>query len=197
MNKTEDRRHAQRDALVDAAEQIVARDGYAALKARDLALRVGISLGGVYNLVADLDELMLLVSARTLIRLDAALAICASDDPTERLVEIALTYCQFARENLLLWRALFEHSLPEGAALPEWHAQTQLGLFSHLAEPLKKLAPGRSDQDRALLARTWFSAVHGVVLLGLSDMLVAVPFAALETQIDHMVRALCAGLRQV
>jgi len=196
MTKIDERRHAQREALIDAAEQVVAQDGFAALKARDLALRVGVSLGGVYNLVEDLDDLMLLVSARTLMRLGAALAVQTSDDPVERLVEIALTYCRFARDNLLLWRALFEHSLPPGKILPEWHAQTQLGMFSPLDEPLRKLAGRRSEEERALLARTWFSAVHGVVLLGLADMLVAVPFAALEAQIEQMVRALCASLRQ-
>jgi hypothetical protein len=35
-----------------------------------------------------------------------------------------------------------------------------------------------------------------VVLLGLAEMLVAVPYDALEAQIAEMVRALCAGARQ-
>jgi AcrR family transcriptional regulator len=197
IGKTDERRHAQRGALLDAAERIVARDGYAALKARDLAAAVGVSLGGVYNLVEDLDDLMLLVSARTLSRLGAALAVQTSDEPIERLVEIALTYCRFARDNQLLWRSMFEHRLPPGKDLPDWHAETQLGMFAPLAEPLRKLAPDCNDEERALLARTWFSAVHGVVLLGLADMLVAVPFAAIEAQIEQMVRTLCAGLGRI
>jgi AcrR family transcriptional regulator len=197
MNKTEERRDIQREKLIEAAQLTVAQSGYAALKARDLAAAAGVSLGGVYNLVEDLDELMLLVSARTLRRLDAALSLADSDDPTERLVAIALTYCRFARDNLLLWRALFEHRLPESRPLPEWHARTQLGLFLHLDEPLRRLAPDKSEEARALTARTWFSAVHGVVLLGLSDMLVAVPYDALEGQIAEMVRALCAGDHKV
>ena len=193
--KIEQRRGLQRDRLIEAAEATVCRHGYPALKARDLACAAGVSLGGLYNLVGDLDEVMLLVSARTLARLDAALSAAGGDDPAGRLVEIALAYCRFARDNLLLWRALFEHQLPEGKPLPDWHARAQLGMFQHLAEPLRRLAPERSEHQRALLARTWFSAVHGVVLLGLADMLVAVPYDALEAQIAEMVRALCAGAR--
>ena len=53
------------------------------------------------------------------------------------------------------------------------------------------LAPG----DRlALLTRTLFSAVHGVLVLGLDEKLIAVPVAALEQQIDMLVRLVCAGL---
>jgi AcrR family transcriptional regulator len=193
MGKAEDRRGVQRERLIDIAEETIARSGHGALKARELASAVGVSLGGVYNLVGDLDELMLLVSARTLLRLDAALAAQGGDDAAERLVAIALAYCRFARDNHALWRALFEHR-PE--VVPDWHVQTQFGLFRHLAEPLEKIAPHKSDAQRALLARTWFSAVHGVVLLGLAGMLVAVPYEALEAQIAEMVRALCAGARK-
>jgi len=194
MSKAEERRSLQRERLIESAEATIAQSGHAALKARDLATNVGVSLGGVYNLVGDLDELMLLVSARTLRRLDAALAAENDPDPTRRLVAIALAYCRFARDNLLLWRAVFEHHPP---VVPDWHFETQLGLFRHLAEPLREIAPHKSEIQRNLLARTWFSAVHGVVLLGLAQMLVAVPYDALEAQIAEMVRALCAGARRV
>ena len=193
MSKAEDRRSIQRERLIETAEATIARSGHGALKARDLAAGVGVSLGGLYNLVGDLDELMLLVTARTLRRLDAALGAEIGDDPTGRLVAIALAYCRFARDNLLLWRAMFEH---HPAVVPDWHVETQLGLFRHLAEPLRRIAPRKSEEQRQLLARTWFSAVHGVVLLGLAEMMVAVPYAALEAQIAEMVRALCAGAQQ-
>ncbi|MCW2285041.1 AcrR family transcriptional regulator [Rhodoblastus acidophilus] len=192
-NKTEDRRTLQRERLIETAEATIAQSGHAALKARDLAASVGVSLGGLYNLVGDLDELLLLVSARTLRRLDAALAAQTGEDPVESLVGAALAYCRFARDNLGLWRAVFEHH-PD--AVPDWHVETQLGLFRHLLEPLRRIAPHRSEDQRKLLARTWFSAVHGVVLLGLEEMLVAVPYDALEAQVSEMVRALCAGARQ-
>lgn len=193
MSKAEDRRTLQRERLIETAEATIAQSGHAALKTRDLAASVGVSLGGLYNLVGDLDELMLLVSARTLRRLDAALGAATSDDPIEKLVGAALAYCRFARDNLSLWRAVFEH---HPAVVPDWHVETQLGLFRHLVEPLSRIAPHKNETQRQLLARTWFSAVHGVVLLGLEEMLVAVPYDALEGQVAEMVRALCAGARQ-
>ena len=48
----------------------------------------------------------------------------------------------------------------------------------------------------ALLPRTLFAAVHGIVTIGLEERLVAVPLSALEAQIEWLVRATCRGLRE-
>lgn len=195
MSKTQERRAAQLKTLIDAAEGTIAEKGLAALKARDLAVAAGVSLGGLYNLVGDLDEVILHVGARTLTRLDSALsAVPPEARPVERLVAIAVAYCRFAQANLSLWRALFEHRMAPEAILPDWHAATQLNLFAHIAAPLRVLLPERNDAERALLSRTLFSAVHGVTALGLDEKLVAVPVAALEDQIEILARAVCVGL---
>ena len=197
MSKTEERRAGQREALVEAAERTIAEQGLAALKARDLAVAAGVSLGGLYNIVGDLDEVILRVAARTLTRLDAALeqARGAGAAPEEQLVAIAIAYCRFARENLGLWRALFDHRMAHDRVLPDWQAQSQWSAFSHVSTPLRALLPALGEDQALLLARTLFSAVHGVVSLGLEEKLIAVPSAALEEQIGKFVRTICAGLK--
>jgi AcrR family transcriptional regulator len=196
MSRIAEKRDAQREALIDAAERAIAETGLAALKARDLAAATGISLGGLYNLVGDLDEVVLRVATRTLARLDGVLADsgAGAGTPTERLVAMALAYCRFARDNLALWRALFEHRMASDSVLPDWQTQSQWSAFAHISAPLRDLLPGGDEQERVLLARTLFSAVHGVIALGLEEKVVAVPVEALEKQVGKLVRALCAGL---
>ena len=203
MVKTTERRERQREALVLAAERTIAEKGLAGLKARDLADAIGCSLGAIYNLVQDMDELVLRVGSRTLARLDEALADStrrstrdSSDDATETLVAIAKTYCAFARENLQLWRTLFEHRMAEGTIVPEWAISEQMTMFRYILAPLRMLQPQASEPELALLCRTLFSAVHGVVMLGLEDKLVAVPAAALDGQIEALVRLIGKGLMQ-
>jgi AcrR family transcriptional regulator len=198
---TAERRQAQLDALVDAAERRIATGGIGALKARELAGEIGIALGGLYNLVPDLDELALRVSSRTLGRLGEALSAAADalplatqEDAVNRLVAIAIGYLAFARKNLSLWRTLFELRLAGDAVLPEWAANDQLRLFRHIAEPLAVLSPGQEIEAQGLMARTLFAAVHGIVMIGLEDRLIAVPPAALEAQIEWLVRATCRRL---
>ena len=46
---------------------------------------------------------------------------------------------------------------------------------------------------RRILARTLFSAVHGIVALGLEEKLASLPFPDLRDQLAATVRAITAG----
>ena len=197
MSKTLERRAKQREALILAAEKAVAAKGLAGLKSRELAQKIGVANGAVFNLVADMDELILRVGSRTLARLDAALTAAesaGSPSPAETLVRIAVAYCDFAAENLDLWRALFEHRMAPGKPVPEWAVSEQMALFRHIYAPLAVLFPKRSPEALGVTARSLFSAVHGMVLLGLEQKLIAVPVDALRAEIAVIVRAMVKGL---
>src|SRR5262249_29193981 len=153
--------------------------------------------GAVFNLVDDMDELILRVGSRTLARLDAALSTTESDgapSPAEALVRIAVAYCDFAAENLELWRALFEHRMAPGKPVPEWAIGEQMNLFRHIYHPLAKLFPKWSKDELGISARSLFASVHGMVSLGLEQKLIAVPVAALRDEIATIVKATIKGL---
>jgi AcrR family transcriptional regulator len=197
MSKTLERREKQRQALVLAAEKAVAAKGLAGLKSRELAQKIGVANGAVFNLVADMDELILRVGSRTLARLDAALTAAesaGSPSPAETLVRIAVAYCDFAAENLDLWRALFEHRMAPDKQVPEWAVEEQMNLFRHIYHPLAKCFPNWSADELGITARSLFAAVHGMVSLGLEQKLIAVPVIELRKEIAIIVGAMVDGL---
>lgn len=197
MSKALERREKLREALILAAERSIKTGGLAGLKTRELARDIGCANGAVYNLVADMDELILLVGSRTLARLDAALTAAESNGPassTETLVRIAVAYCDFAAENTGLWRALFEHRMAPGKPVPDWAIDEQMAMFGHIYRPLTALFPKRTAVELAVTARSLFSAVHGMVTLGLEQKLIAVPVEALRAEIAIIVRAMVRGL---
>ena len=197
MSKALERRTKLRESLILAAEKSISAGGLAGLKTRELAREIGCANGAVYNLVADMDELILLVGSRTLARLDALLTAAESSGPASpapTLVLIAVAYCDFAAENLELWRALFEHRMTPGKPVPEWAVSEQMDLFRHIYRPLAALFPDRSREELSVTARSLFSAVHGMVLLGLEQKLIAVPVEALRAEIATIVRAMVKGL---
>jgi AcrR family transcriptional regulator len=199
MTKALERRAKNRQALIEAAEQLIAAKGLAGLKTRDLAAQIGIANGAVYNLVEDIDDLILHVGSRTMARLDAVLSAAeanGSSEPADKLVRIAVAYCEFAAQNLELWRALFEHRMAPGKPIPEWVISEQLELFRHIQGPLASLFPGRTVQQINITARSLFSAVHGMVALGLEQKLIAVPSDALRSEVATIVRAMVLGLAQ-
>jgi len=197
MSKALERRAKFREELILAAERSIGTGGLAGLKTRELAREIGVANGAVYNLVEDMDELTLRVGSRTLARLDAALTAAESDgtaSPRETLVRIAVAYCDFAAENLELWRALFEHRMSPGKPVPEWAISEQMNLFRHIYRPLAELFPQRTPAELGVMARSLFSAVHGMVLLGLEQKLIAVPVIELRKEIAIIVGAMIDGL---
>jgi AcrR family transcriptional regulator len=192
-----ERRNKLRQSLIEAAERAIAAGGLSALKTRELAREIGVANGAVYNLVADVDELILRVGSRTLARLGATLSAAESNGPSapaDLLVRIALAYCDFAAENLELWRALFEHRMAPEKAIPEWAVGHQMALFRHIDRPLAALFPNRTQGQLGVTARSLFSAVHGMVALGLEQKPIAVPVEALRGEIATIVRATIDGL---
>jgi AcrR family transcriptional regulator len=187
-----------RTRLIDAAEAEIAEKGLLGLKARDVTARAGCALGAIYNAVSDLDELVMRVNSRTLDRLGAALAP-ASDAGSPEAVTLALAdaYAVFALQNRRLWSALFEHRLPEGVAMPDWHRADHEVLIARIGTPLSMLRPDLPDEAIRLRVRTLFGAVHGVVHLALQGRLVGVPEPLLRQEVEALVGALVVGAKAV
>jgi AcrR family transcriptional regulator len=201
MTKAAERRQQLRDALISAAERTIETHGLSGLRARALAFQVGCAVGAIYNVVTDLDDLVIAVNSRTLAALERDLKAAerASDAtgegaPVDRLVRLGRAYLAFATAHRVRWRALFEHRMPAGKCLPDQFVEDQRRLFRYVEQPLGELRPHLSDEQRALLARSLFSAVHGVVMLGLEEKLQTVPSEILGEQVAIIISAIGRGM---
>jgi AcrR family transcriptional regulator len=196
-----DRHTALREQLIDAAERTIASNGLAALKARDLAREVGCAVGTIYNVFDHMDALVLCVGSRTLAMLEAALVAArlttvghaSPEEAADDLVRLALAYLEFAGLHTVRWRALFEHRMSEARPLPEWFVEQQHRLFAQVERPLGTLLPELDRDAQRILARTVFSAVHGIVALGLDEKFVSLPVPDLGAQLAATVCAIAAG----
>ena len=196
-----DRYAALRERLIDVAERTIAANGLAGLRARDLAREAGCAVGTIYNVFEDLDELILCVGLRTLAILDTALGAVrlpstpygSTEDAADDLARLALAYLEFAAEHAVRWRALFEHRMSEARPLPQWFVDQQHQLFAQVERPLVTLLPDLDPGARRILARTLFSAVHGIVALGLEEKLASLPYSDLRDQLAATVRAITTG----
>jgi AcrR family transcriptional regulator len=175
------------------------------LRARDLARAVGCALGAIYNVFPDLHALVFQVNSRTLAmieghvaasdRLEVGVAIAASDHPAVvTLARLALAYFDFAAAHTMRWRALFDHHLPQGQVVPDWHLAEHRRLFLNIETPLREIVPSADATTCMLLARSLFSAVHGIVSLGLEEKLVPLPLVVLRQQTVTVAAAAARGL---
>lgn len=195
-NNRDAKRYALRTRLIEAAEEEIAALGLAGLKARSVTQKAGCALGALYNVVSDLDGLIILVNSRTIQRLSEQLADAsgAAQTPEETLQALARAYVTFALSDEKLWFAAFNHRLPDGAELPEWHQAEYLDLVQFLASPLRQLQPDLSAEASTLRALTLFASVHGVVQLSLNGQFAGAPRDALADEVRHLVGAISKGL---
>lgn len=195
--RTEARHRALRDALLAAAGRRIAESGLSELKARDLAQEAGCALGAVYTVFEDMDALILAVNARTLDALEAAVEQAgeADADPVVRIEALAFALFAYAAANRQRWGAVVGHRMAGTRAMPGWYQERLARLFAHVEAPLGALCPSLGGEALASLARSLFSAVQGVVQMGLDEKLQPMPDATLQAHVRVLARAMARGLR--
>lgn len=183
---------------LEVAEAIIAERGFAALNARELALGVGCSVGSLYNMYGSLDRLIRIVNTRTLDRLYDAMktAVAKRDGPEDQMAALACAYVEFAAKQPLLWRAVFDHQMPEGNPKLEWYGDSieRMAILAvTILSPLFK--PDQLWAARHVATILW-SGVHGVCALAQADNLPYVTQEDPKVLAEDLVRGYLAGLDQ-
>ena len=180
--------------MLQIARGIISAKGLRELKVRDVAEAADCSIGSVYNEFGDFDGLILTVNRETVQALTARLVVVGDEDPVRQLHGLAATYLAFASEHANLLRSLFEHRMENDRPFPEDSLIMVMQAFALMHDPLVRLMPDRDSTDIALQARMMFSAVHGIISLGLEERMVAVPPEHLRRQLAQFVDTYLAGL---
>ena len=179
---------------LDAARDIVARDGLRGLSTRRIAKEIGYTAGTLYHLFANLDDLIAQMNADTL---EALLEACAGVDsegePEAALHQLAARCIRFVGEHPKLWNAVFEHTLPDGRTLHERHITAVARLLGLAETALAPLFPSGMEDRRLHEARVLWASLYGIASLAVSGKL-----AQAETP-EYMAGSLAtnyiAGLR--
>jgi AcrR family transcriptional regulator len=184
----------RRQLIVAAARDVIASKGLISLKIRDIAQAADCSVGSIYNEFGDFDGVILEVSRGTIEALDARLSAVPNQDPVEQLLGLAEGYLGFAMEHANLLRALYEHRMENDHPFPDDLLQMVVRTFALMYEPMVRLLPDQDPVEVALLARMMFSAVHGIISLGLEERMVAVPPKSLHRHVAQFVTTHLIGL---
>ncbi|UPK15430.1 TetR/AcrR family transcriptional regulator [Bradyrhizobium sp. 155] len=200
MNNVQDeslrdrKKSRRRQQIVEIARSIIAAKGLKSLKVRDVADAAGCSVGSVYNEFGDFDGVILTVNRETVKELTVRLGQVPAEDPVRQFYGLAATYLEFFAEHANLLRSLFEHRMEDDRPYPDDILQMVMDAFALMHPPLVRLLPNADDVQIALLSRALFSAVHGIISLGLEERMVAVPPQMLRQQVDQFLDAHLAGL---
>lgn len=162
MGRRSDHTRGELEELILAAgHMLMAEQGFARFSAREVAKRIGYSVGTIYNVFGSADALVLAINTRTFAgwadHLRSALA-AAGDD---RIRALVTGYFAFASQHPNLWMAIYDHRLPAGTAMPDGDAAVR-GVLTGIVTAEVAAALGEPADDRAvILARSLIATVHG------------------------------------
>lgn len=180
---------------IRAAIAILAREGVEGLSTRKVAAAIGYTVGTLYLVFKNLDELILHVNTAALDELHEVLqaALEKEQAPQAQLLAMAHAYLHFAREHFARWSLMFTHRLPPGMALPDWFHDRVRTLFALVIAPLQQINPNLDADAYQQATHVLWSSVHGVCELGLNDKLTLNGEIRAEELIDALVKNYLKG----
>lgn len=162
-----------RQMALQAAESIVTEGGYKALSARKVASEIGYTVGTLYLVFENLDELVLHVNGRTLDLMNKWLEQRVDVDrkSSETLCQLASSYIEFAEQNLSRWNMLFEYITEKGNQLPAWYEEKIGRVFSLIEKALPVINNPIDQASDEQIARVLWASVHGICTLRIRQRL--------------------------
>ena len=166
-------REELREMALSAAEKIVVEQGYGGLSARKVAAAIGYTVGTLYLVFENIDDLVLNINARTLDRLHAQMiqSPAKPGEAREYLLQLGHVYIRYANEDPHRWAMVFEHRFSEDQSVPAWYQEKIVRMFAVVEEGLKPLATQRPQKEITQAARAIWGGVHGICILALTDTL--------------------------
>jgi AcrR family transcriptional regulator len=162
MGRRSDHSREQLEELILAeGHRLMAELGYARFSAREVAKRIGYSIGTIYNVFGSLDALLLAINSRTFTLwakwLRDKLAVAGED----RIAALVAGYFDFAARNPHLWMAIYDHRLLAGVEMPEDYRRKRAGLTGIVEAEIARVLPPETRDRAPSLARSLVAVVHG------------------------------------
>ena len=177
-----------------AAWRIAEAEGLRGLTARRVAREIGYTVGTLYNVFTDLDDLVVQLIGRIFDELYEELKELPLDGgPEADLRSLAKGYIRFTGRQPKLWGLLFEHQLPEGKEPPEENEAKTLLLLGLMERALAPMFPPGREEERLHVVRVLWASLHGICSLGSAGKLTA--GETITTMVETLLTHFLVGLR--
>jgi len=183
-----------KEMVLKAAENIVTEEGFAKLKVRKVAMDIGYTVGSVYMVFDNMDDLIMQIKGRTLDEIANQLKQVINNENAEPVInQLAKTYLTYADQNFNRWSMIFDHRLADAESAPEWYQQKVDAIFSLVELQFRQLSTSHNDEQNKLAARALWSGVHGICILSLSGKMDLLGINNIESAVLILVENFIKG----
>jgi len=166
---TPQQRKLVRRSIQSAAANLYRAEGIAAISARAVATKAGVSVGTIYSYFGDLAGLMQSLWTGRVAEQETAFRTLAAQHaaPLERLKALLTAYLEFGIDQNDLYRGTLMFVRPTALGIPEKQALSDFAFPTLLREAIEQgqAADVIVSGDPAVLTQMLWSGVHGALAL--------------------------------
>lgn len=150
-----------REMILAEGHRQMSEVGFARFSAREVAKRIGYSIGTIYNVFGSYDQLVLAINGRTLDLWLAFLVERLESVSEARLAAAISAYFDFAFGHRQAWTALYDFRLPEGEPMPDFYRDKVEAITAIIVREIAAAMPAEREDEARALARSLLATVHG------------------------------------
>jgi AcrR family transcriptional regulator len=188
-------REELKELALKSTEELLNEKSASELSTRQIATKMGYTVGTLYQIFENLPDLLLHVNARTLAILyqDCQKLKLSTQDAEQNILAYANLYLQFAHTHPGLWELIFDSNVLTDKELPDWYLSRANALFSLIEVQLKDITPDKSQLEITKTSRVLWSSVHGICTLSINNNLFANSACSSEELIESLVKHFIKG----
>jgi AcrR family transcriptional regulator len=160
-----------KDMIIIAAEELIEGGGMTQLRVRNIATKIGYTVGSIYMVFDSMDELILHLKGRTLDTIINEMAHVTAPNAEQHLEKLSEIYIKFASQNFNRWSVVFDHRPPETMIIPDWYQSKVNRLHKLFEDQFEILMPDMTAEEKSRTALAFLGGVHGVCVLMLTKQL--------------------------
>lgn len=169
----------------------MAEVGFARFSAREVAKRIGYSVGTLYNVFGTLDRLLITINTRTFQLWADYVRQCLEASGVDRIQTLVEAYFSFARDNANNWTAIYDHHLPPDVVIPDEQNLQRGALTQIIVDEVAAVLPKQAQSEAPRLARSLIAVVHGHCVFDLNGSFALMNISQpMELALDRVWEAL-------
>jgi len=195
MGRRSDHSRTELHALIlDAGIALIAEVGFAAFSGREVAKRVGYSIGTIHNVFGNVDGLVTAVNTRAFADWADELKRSLAEAGEDRIAALVGGYFRFALANPRRWAAIYDHR-PACETLTPEQEDTRGRLMRIVAAEVARAVDRPLDESVGTFARSLVATVHGHCSFAVTGSWAAMGQGAIEPVALARVRESLAAFR--
>ncbi|MDF3046918.1 MAG: TetR family transcriptional regulator [Candidatus Midichloriaceae bacterium] len=171
--------------ILDSASNILINEGFQKITTRKIATQIEYSVGTLYNIFQNLDDIYIHLNGRTLDDLIKILEEAIKESNGSQLRALAYAYVKFSINHVNAWSLLCEYRFPESVAIPKWYEEKIEYLYEIAEKALNNILNIDNPQHLKKYITVLWAGIHGICALSSKGKFTRT--GLIETESQHLV----------